>query len=661
VALSPRDLKELRRLASSRGEELNFCRLVEKVLLTSFDEAFVFLKTQKLMVKSRDCAVIRRMCDELTLWLRSAPLSGKRRATLKRHLEVCYRIQQLYSSIDEEALGLSIWGCSQTQLAIVLLESVEQCYELCTDEAAKRKWEGLNVWEALDSSRSLTATLRNYCDVTLTIIARVALQCPKDGKDFDDGADLRRAVALGSTYDDLSTMVDHYTYNRWRASITGSDIQFHPTFDDFDRARQWCAQRTEAANHRLRDAVTAEYLRIRGLAKQKVSAASIPARFDDFLQSEIGQTVRLHANELRKLMARFLAGKVSEVFELEAHMRTKAGVFQISDMVSGWSAIWVLAIYARIWNSVRVVDGEFRGGFCGRVPVMRFGTLDEFLRNEVSFTQAVAESFRMQFTADLDVPSSLDLFYRPLLRVSDDECALAISFAETSRFDRNLFRIALRDSDMDISKRGFKPLAKIEATFHKMGFQARSNVPLLSGGKVLTDADMLAYKDGLIFVGQVKIVIDADSVYETWQVEQKLRAAAEQLRRTIAIVENLGENLLTEVGLPSLNALPLRGIVPFLLTNDWHFTGSRIDGYSIIDISYLMLILEQAAVRFGTRDRPVELRFVKGDVPTADELKELIEHPIHRGMFRRPEVHFVTRSAGTLSFSVPATPVPGAE
>jgi|HubBroStandDraft_6_1064221.scaffolds.fasta_scaffold13175_6 hypothetical protein len=658
--ISPKDLAELRALASSASAAEQFCVLAKMLLLKDFDYVFEFLKVQKLITKNRDLSAVRSVKKRLQEWLESAPISGKRKARLRRHLEVSARMQELFCEIDLGAKELGIWQCGRRELALTVLDAVEQCYDLCVTEGRERKWEGLDLLETLDSSRSLTSTLRNFCDVSLTILAQVALRCPEKGIPFDHTEDLKRAIELAMRYDELSVVFDHYTYTRWRALVSESDIRFHPAFDDYDRARQWCAQRTEASDSQFRNAVTLEYARIEEQAKKRATAERPHNQFDEFLQSELGLTIRAETRPLRDLVLRFMSERVSGVFDPESDMQTSFGTFRIKELLSGWSAIWLLSICARIWNSARIVNGTFQGGDSGRVPILNLGFLEKFLRQELDFNEQTATNFRRQFTAELDDRSSLDLFYRPLLRLSDKECALAISYAETSRFDRNLFRIALRDSDLDVSKRGFKPLSELVSKLRTKKFKALTNVPLYSQGSVQTDADLLFYSDGSVFVAQVKIVIEADSIYETWQVEQKLRTAAGQLSRTLSLLRDT-ENLHPiacdlGVSLPSA----IKEVVPFILTNDWHFTGTRIERFSVIDLSYLDLITTRGAITVGTRERPVTLKLIRGDMPTSEELKMLILEPFHRGMFTRPDVHYLTQKVGKLSFSIPVTDVANA-
>jgi hypothetical protein len=660
LSISQRDLTRLKTLAMSGDTSAEFVEFAEQLLLSDFAFVFEFLKNQKLLIKSRDVLVVRAVTEDLRVWLRSAPLSGKLKAKLRRHLNVSLRIQDLFSQIDHDAKDLQIWNCGKQGLALTVLDSVEQCYDVCISEARGRNWEELDVWEMLDSSRSLSTTLRNYCDVALIVLSQLALHCPQSGIAFDHVEDFKRAIGLASRFDELSVMFDHYSFTRWRAAVTASDIRFHPAFDDYDRARQWCAQRTEASDHSLRDLVSIEYWRIQKLVKNRLAPEQISDKFEDFLNSALGRTVRAEGRSTRELLSKFLREKVSGMFDMDSEMRTNAGRFKIWELLDGWAAVYLLSTCARIWNDIRSVDGKFRGGDTGRVPTMRFVSFDEFLRSEIGYSEEMASSFRRQFTSDLEDRSSLDLFYRPLLRISQDEFALAISYAETSRFDRNVFRIALLESDMDLAKRGFKPLKAVVARLREKDFKSTENVPLSADGRIRTDADLLAFKDGLLFVAQVKIVIDADSVYETWQVEQKLRTAASQLVRTLALLDE-AENLrraVQELGLSGPGII--EGVVSFILTNDWHFTGLRIDGFSVVDLSYLELIFTEGAMTFGTRGRPVRVKFIRGEKPTGEELRTLIENPLHRMMFTKPEVEFLTRPVGKLSYSVPVTRIANA-
>jgi hypothetical protein len=659
ILVSAAELRTLKTLASRKESTEEFCRFAQKLLVADFDKTYGYIKLQKILMKSRDQAAVEVLSANFRRWVSTAPISGKRRATLKRHLEVCLRVQELYSAIRRAADELTIWNCGRHELALRVLDVVEQSYNTTLRQGRSRNWEGLDPWQVLDSSRALTGYLRASCDLALLILAEIALRCPLEGDRFNHAEDLKRAFELASLSDELSLVFDHYTYHRWRATTDDTAITFLPAFDQYDHARQWCAQRVEASIPGFRQFVTEQEYEIKKRVQSLSFFKASEKDFNTFLLSESGHALRREMRPLKEGHLSFISHRVSEVFDLATDMEMKSGTFRVSELLSGWAAVWELSLCARMWNDICSKERDPEDSGFGWVPILQLDILDEFLQAEANFSKSTCANFRNQLTADLSTPSTLDLFYRPFLTLTSNQLAFAISYAETSRIDRNIFEIALRESDMDVSERGFKPLAKVRESLARNKFSSSTNFPLLCGGAIATDADLLAYKDDHLFVAQVKIVIEADSSYETWQVEQKLKTAASQLSRTLFQMSQPqnAERVAFKLGLARPAAFKI--VVPFLLTNDWHFTGVRINGFSVIDLSYLDLILNEGEILVGTMNQLKKIRFLRGEIPTAAELRELIEEPLHRAMFKKPQVYFVKRSVGELSYSIPVTAVPG--
>lgn len=270
-------------------------------------------------------------------------------------------------------------------------------------------------------------------------------------------------------------------------------------------------------------------------------------------------------------------------------------------------------------------------GTCG-VPIYTEVERGALAGKYLDIDTARAQALLALLTTDVRQAKGLDFFYTPFIQLDTGTCALAMTYAETSRVDRNLFAIAATRGSRHLSVRGFKPIASLQATFRKRGFPCVVNVPIVVEGRVLTDLDLAVLSAATLFVAQAKVAVQPDSPHEVWSIHQKLALAAEQL--TAALKSRAAiDAALARSGLRG--ATDADTVVPFLLTNVWQFTGSRISGFPVVDISYLQMLLRGGVVTEIQGRKVTQFKIIEGRVPSGTELRRLIEEPVHRAMFRR--------------------------
>jgi hypothetical protein len=196
-----------------------------------------------------------------------------------------------------------------------------------------------------------------------------------------------------------------------------------------------------------------------------------------------------------------------------------------------------------------------------------------------------------------------------------------------------LFTIAIREGRVDFSPKGLKPLQDLGGLLTEAGYQVVLNFPLRSSGGLITDVDIAAAKEGYLFVGQTKVLIHPDSAYDEWKVLENLKRAAQQLTKSIDHIQPLRDHLGFSDG--SLQ------VVPFLLTNVWHYTGSTVNGFKVVDFSYLSNILtggEIWEVQLSQQPTRRIAKLIEGKYPTCEELSRLILNPMHEEMFEMPRL-----------------------
>ena len=235
-----------------------------------------------------------------------------------------------------------------------------------------------------------------------------------------------------------------------------------------------------------------------------------------------------------------------------------------------------------------------------------------------------------------------DPFFRPLIELNSEQRLIAASFIETSRFSRNLFTIAIREGHINFSAKGLKPLKDLYREFENAGFNVVINCPIAVSGKTLTDIAIAATKDGFLFVGQTKVLIHPDTLYDDWKVLENLKRAAAQLKTTLQHVPLRRDRFqLTEGEFL---------VVPFLLTNVWGLTGTTIEGFKVVDFSYLSNLLRGGEI-WKVQFKPVPTReiikIIKGKYPTGEELSRLVLKSIHEEMFEKAQLEDIFLQSAT--------------
>ena len=113
-----------------------------------------------------------------------------------------------------------------------------------------------------------------------------------------------------------------------------------------------------------------------------------------------------------------------------------------------------------------------------------------------------------------------------------------------------------------------------------------------STGKLITDLDVLAYREGVLFLGQVKTILPPGNLYEIYRLIETLKHAADQLH---LCVDNLAVNMdkiKHLLGITKDKAFNIEKVVACILTNDVTFEGYKIDDFMVFDIECFDEILK---------------------------------------------------------------------
>lgn len=126
-----------------------------------------------------------------------------------------------------------------------------------------------------------------------------------------------------------------------------------------------------------------------------------------------------------------------------------------------------------------------------------------------------------------------------------------------------------------------------------------------AAGREITDVDFFFLVDQVLFVAQVKVLIEPDSTYETWKVITKLNRAADQLQRTMDNLSDIKSAVLDELGVPDEERKKITRSFPFILCNIEHTTGLKLKRFLVVHFGLLEMLLKggqigMLAVEAGT-------------------------------------------------------------
>ena len=478
--------------------------------------------------------------------------------------------------------------------------------------------------------------LRLDCDYITRIVNQIPRMRLGQRTDLQPGSsDVQEALELAALTDTVLQILDCYTYKNFRISVDGRNLELHGLKSQLEEASMWSTLRRGS---RAFAELVSSPERITDVEEFAKTLHCEAPTFAGFLQSDAGSQVLAALQPIRKELARRLRNEVDELIDLNFVLKTRAGAFQASELLECWAVLSQLATAAWVWRKAFQQTGAW---------VLAIDQLSTAVASSLGCTVERSAELLSQFSLD-STHRNQDPFFRPLIRLNESEILLAGTFLETGRFSRNIFTIAIREAGVDFSPKGLKPLQELRREFLNAGYKVLLNLPIVTDEGVLTDVDIAVAKDGFLFIGQTKVLIHPDTVYDDWKVLENLKKAAAQLRKSLPHTSTVAGR----VGLTDGEFVT----VPFLLTNVWDFTGATIERFKVVDFSYLSQLLRGGEI-WRIEPTPVPTREIRkliaGRYPTGEELYKLLRRTFHEAMFERPQLEKRHFAVGDWTITVP--------
>jgi hypothetical protein len=148
--------------------------------------------------------------------------------------------------------------------------------------------------------------------------------------------------------------------------------------------------------------------------------------------------------------------------------------------------------------------------------------------------------------------------------------------------------------------------------------------------QILTDVDILAFKNGLLLIIQVKaIAAGGANIYEHWKARNTIVEGTKQAStadREIKINTTLLNYLLSSNRIKE----EVVHFQPIVITSSPLFTGWSNNNVPVISFGYLMTLLHGAQVKYTNPQGVVvkEKQYAKGIELTSEEFIQLLQHPL---------------------------------
>jgi hypothetical protein len=216
-----------------------------------------------------------------------------------------------------------------------------------------------------------------------------------------------------------------------------------------------------------------------------------------------------------------------------------------------------------------------------------FGKLDE------SHSSAVLHL--LSFDPDCDPIEEYDPYLRPLVRLDSERLLVLDPYIYAGRFARNALKALAQDGRVDLDECGRALERQFQRILGDAAFSTNDGRCVIirdQEGRPLTDLDVVAYRDGVLFLGQAKAVIPPGSAYEIYRMIGQMKEAAVQLRLSVNNIDANIDTVKQTLGIPENEPLRIKALLPYILCNDITLTGYRLDGFMVLDPILLSETLE---------------------------------------------------------------------
>ena len=451
------------------------------------------------------------------------------------------------------------------------------------------------------------------------------------GKSCRSGRSVRQAGALimkdlfwlGSVWNGLDFCVDAVSYGEWNVA----SVETTPTpivrFDIADLAR-WTARTVGLRRHIVNLYKNRPPRTLMGDALAKNVDHILNAGLEFYLSRSYTQSFKCTKQDLdglrQRLMNLLKLVDVEDDFVLLAGAKNHASIEVSIEYLVAVSLRWLQHIADFVQTHVSKREARQ-----WRVPTIPTHLIATLFGNGSSEAAMIENAIRRQVCA-LPTRRHFDISQMPFVLDSAGQ-------VRGLAFDGSVWTAHVRSQFVRGGSAGanYGTVCEmfIASALRNKGWEVLSGIKIRRSGCVVTDADILAAKEGLLLIAQVKACVGSQAnMYDHWRNRLIIEEGARQAR---AVVDELERNPRLIASFSPIAAFrQARRLQPLVVTTLDSFVGWKPSNVPVLSLRSFLHILRGANVVFRRPDGRVEAShaFSSGTNPTPEEFLRLLEKPV---------------------------------
>ena len=495
--------------------------------------------------------------------------------------------------------SLNTLSCWQIERNVALMElAAEIELQLRYQDRRLRKKLETTRFAPIEESQFLHSTDKSILENGTIVLRELLRRNPhRVVSSVTNGCEWNQVLTLADRWRAIQNIEDRYAYFDQRLFINDSG--------DFDLVVcRPCSFELEGALH-FADYRSA-YFDLVALQKAQPPIGQSEAELAERVHAAIGGGIRFDRllermePEIETYVLNRRNGRRQAIEQ--SHLTVLAQTNQYEDTIlpvlKAWDCLFRLSVLRKL-----VLDriAEDRGLCIGNlVLVILKNRLIQYFQEfgRLDTDQASSVLTLLSFNPDENRIDEYDPYLQPLISLDTDQVLVLDPYVYNGRFARNAIKLLTQKGTIDLDECGSALERHFQRLLGDAGFMTNEDHRVLIedlAGNQLADLDVVAYRDGVLVIGQAKAVIPPGNVYEIFRMIKRLEEAAAQLRICVDNLEGNREAIRGSLEIPNGEPLRVDTILPLILTNDITLTGYRIDGFLVFDPIALEDTLTQAS------------------------------------------------------------------
>jgi hypothetical protein len=526
----------------------------------------------------------------------------------------------MMSSVHARAESLDIWSLCFSDFAVILIGTLDAANVAFNQKVVEQATASGGA-DFLDLTSTKNWMFRATLDSAQLVLNEGRRRC-SDCSDFETGNPTAfvESLEIAQQTAEIMAVWDNYSFGRAQVSVTDNEMRLNRPDALTAIRRGNYRQRMMELDVTHRSSTHQRFSMLSEELKEEISPPEFSIPFDEFVDSLIGRRILERLLDLTKQQEQEISAALESLIDLDAHVKIGRVKHVYRDLVTIWCYLIRIAVASRIW-------GELIHSATEEYPksTMTLKRLRETFVGLRELSDDAIDKGIHHFSSSMNQKHTVDLFYQPLLRMTEEEVLIPASYILSSRFDRNLISIVARERNDSLAVKGRKPLRKLRTLFEKGGFRCLEDIEIRdTREKQLTDLDLLAYRNDDAFFFQSKVLSIPDTPYESWRVDQTILSAAFQMDVVLDHRPQVEQACRRHDHAFNLDH---KRITAYLITDVMVYSGFKLKGYEVIDFDYLEQLLSGAhfgVVNVFTQEVISTFSQIEGDFPSSEEIRRLI-------------------------------------